>query len=146
MSMLLNFTRKICFNLYNAVSFVFRSKSLKVFWWPWIRYTVYRESHTDLEPQTALPLEMISSVGNIAELSCILPWWYSVREGFHVTVWKMSYYVVLFLTLKHWETVATDALVLQHQAISIPSTDWTFNLLDQFQMKILHFCWTTFGN
>ena len=57
------------------------------------------------------------------------------------------------LTLKHCEThrcvvstVATDALVLKHQAISILSTDSTFNLLDQFQMKILDFCWTTFRN
>ena len=57
------------------------------------------------------------------------------------------------LTLKHLEThgcvvstVATDALVLKHQAISFLITDKTFNLLDQFHMKILHFCWTTFGN
>ena len=46
------------------------------------------------------------------------------------------------LTLKHWEmhgcvvsTVAADALVLKQQAISILSTDWTLNLLDQFHMK-----------
>ena len=59
----------------------------------------------------------------------------------------------VYLTLKHYEmhgcivsTVATDALVLKHQAISILSTDQIFNLLDQFHMKILHFCWTTFGN
>ena len=57
------------------------------------------------------------------------------------------------LTPKHREThgcvvstVATDALVLKHQAISILSTDLTFNLLDQFHMEILHFCWTTFGS
>ena len=48
------------------------------------------------------------------------------------------------LTLKHREmhgcvvsTVATDALVLKHQAISILSPDLTFNLLDQFHKKIL---------
>ena len=59
----------------------------------------------------------------------------------------------LCLTLKHREThgcvvstVATDALVLKHQAISILSTDETLNLLDQFHMKILHPWWTTFGN
>ena len=54
---------------------------------------------------------------------------------------------IYHLTLKHREshgrtvsTVATDALVLKHQAFSILSTDYTFNLLDQFHMKILHFC------
>ena len=63
-------------------------------------------------------------------------------------LWNM-----IMLTLKHREThgcvvstVATDALVLKHQAISILRTDYTFNLLDQFHMKILYFCWTTFGN
>ena len=60
----------------------------------------------------------------------------------------------VWLTLKHREThgcvvsstLATDALVLKHQTISILSTDQTFNLLDQFHMKILDFCRTTFGN
>ena len=49
------------------------------------------------------------------------------------------------LTLKHREThgsvvstVATDALVLKHQAISIHNADWTFIVLDQFHIKILH--------
>ena len=58
----------------------------------------------------------------------------------------------MLLTLKHSEThgwvvptVATDALVLKHQAISILSTDSTLNLLDQFHMKILLYCWTTFS-
>ena len=57
------------------------------------------------------------------------------------------------LTLKHREThgcvvsiVATDALVLKHQAISILSADQTFIVLDQFHMEIFHLCWTTFGN
>ena len=46
------------------------------------------------------------------------------------------------LTLKHREThgcvvsiVATDALVLKHQAISIHNADWTFIVLDQFHTK-----------
>ena len=39
------------------------------------------------------------------------------------------------LTLKHRETHGC-----------VVSTDYTFNLLDQFHMKILQFCWTTFGN
>ena len=46
------------------------------------------------------------------------------------------------LTLKHQEmhvcvvsTVATDALVLKHQAISIHNADWTFIVLDQFDIK-----------
>ena len=46
------------------------------------------------------------------------------------TVWLVLYDALLVLTLKHREThgcvvstVATDALVLKHQAISILSTD-----------------------
>ena len=46
------------------------------------------------------------------------------------------------LTLKHLEThgrivsfVATNALVLKHQAISIPSADYTIIVWDQFYMK-----------
>ena len=46
------------------------------------------------------------------------------------------------LTLKHREThgcvvstVATDALVLKHQAISIHNADKTFIVLDQFHIK-----------
>ena len=42
------------------------------------------------------------------------------------------------LTLKHQETHGC--------VVSTVATDYTFNLLDQFHMKILHFCWTTFGN
>ena len=49
------------------------------------------------------------------------------------------------LTSKHGEThgcivstVATDALVLKHQAISIHNADLTFIVLDQFHIKILH--------
>ena len=33
-------------------------------------------------------------------------------------------------------TVATDALVLKHQAISIHSADYIFIVLDQFHTKI----------
>ena len=54
------------------------------------------------------------------------------------------------LTLKYREThgcvvsiVATDALVLKHQAISIHNADWTLLVLDQFHIKkILHIRWT----
>ena len=49
---------------------------------------------------------------------------------------------VYTLTLKHREThvcvvstVATDALVLKHQAISSHSADLTFIVLDQFSYK-----------
>ena len=66
---------------------------------------------------------------------------------------KNVYEVTRLLTLKHREThgcvvstVATDALVLKHQAISILSADWTSIVLDMFHKKILHICWTTFGN
>ena len=34
--------------------------------------------------------------------------------------------------------VATDALVLKQQAISIHSPDWILNVLDQFQSEISH--------
>ena len=57
------------------------------------------------------------------------------------------------LTLKHWETygcvvstVATDALVLKHQAISIHNVDYTFIVLDQFHIKLLHIRWTASEN
>ena len=57
------------------------------------------------------------------------------------------------LTLKHREThgcvvstVATDALVLKHQAISIHNADYTFIVLDQFQTNILHFWCTRLEN
>ena len=53
------------------------------------------------------------------------------------------------LTPKHQEThgcvvstVATDALVLKHQAISIHNADWIFIVLDHFHIKILHLWWT----
>ena len=53
------------------------------------------------------------------------------------------------LTLEHLEmhgcvvsTVATDALVLKHQAISIHNADLTFIVLDQFHIKLLHIRWT----
>ena len=39
-------------------------------------------------------------------------------------------------------TVATDALVLKHQAIIIHNADWTFIVLDKFHIKILHIRWT----
>ena len=58
-----------------------------------------------------------------------------------------------YLTLKHREThgcvvstVATDALVLKHQAISIHNADLTFIVLDQFHIKISHLWWTTLRN
>ena len=35
-------------------------------------------------------------------------------------------------------TVATDALVLKHQAISSQSADQIYTVLDQFQTKIFH--------
>ena len=57
------------------------------------------------------------------------------------------------LTLKHREThgcvvstVATDALVLKHQAISIHNTDQAFIVLDQFHIKIPHLRWTISRN
>ena len=37
-----------------------------------------------------------------------------------------------------FSTVATDALVLKHQALSIQSADETFNVLGWFHAKILH--------
>ena len=43
-------------------------------------------------------------------------------------------------------TVATDVLVLKHQAISIHNADYTFIVLDQFHMKILHLWCTTLEN
>ena len=59
----------------------------------------------------------------------------------------------MFLTLKHQEThgclvstVATDALVLKHQAISIHNADETFIVVDQFYIKILHKRWTASEN
>ena len=49
------------------------------------------------------------------------------------------------LTPKHREThrwvvstMAIDALMLKHQAISIHNADYTFIFLDQFYRKILH--------
>ena len=54
-------------------------------------------------------------------------------------------YIQCWLTPKHQEThgcivitVATDALVLKHQAISIHNADKTFIVLDQFHIKTLH--------
>ena len=41
----------------------------------------------------------------------------------------------------HWciiSTVATDTLVLKHQAISIHNAEQVIIVLDQFHMKILH--------
>ena len=45
----------------------------------------------------------------------------------------------------HWYvfiTVASDALVLKHQAISIQSSDWKLIILDQFYTKTVHVWWT----
>ena len=59
------------------------------------------------------------------------------------------------LALNRWQgntvsntvsTVATDALVLKHQAISIHNADWTFIVLDQFDIKISHLWCTTLEN
>ena len=51
-----------------------------------------------------------------------------------------------WLTLKHQEmhgcvvsTVATDALVLKHQAISILNAEYTFIVLDQFSKAIEYY-------
>ena len=58
-----------------------------------------------------------------------------------------------WFTLKHREphgsvitTVATDALVLKHQAITIHNADLTFIVLDRFHIKILHIRWTASEN
>ena len=57
------------------------------------------------------------------------------------------------LTLKRPEihgyvvsTVATDALVLKHQAISIHNADKTFIVLGKFHIKRSHLCYTTLEN
>ena len=61
--------------------------------------------------------------------------------------------IISQLTLKHREThecvvstVATDALVLKYQAISIHNADETFIVLDQFHLKLLHIRWTASEN
>ena len=71
----------------------------------------------------------------------------------HRSLLIRSYGMSHILTLKHWEThgcvvstVATDALVLKHQAISIHNADLTFIALDQFHIKILHIRWTASEN
>ena len=43
-------------------------------------------------------------------------------------------------------TLATETLVLKHQAISIHNTDLIFIVLDQFHIKILHTRWTASEN
>ena len=60
---------------------------------------------------------------------------------------------VICSTLKQLEmhgcilsTLATDALVLKHQAISIHSADKIFIVLDHFHAKILHLQWTRLEN
>ena len=57
------------------------------------------------------------------------------------------------LTPKHQEThgcvvstVATDVLVLKHQAISIHNADQTFIVFDQFHIKALHLWCTRLEN
>ena len=42
--------------------------------------------------------------------------------------------------------VATDALGLKHQAISIHSADQIFIVLGQFHAKVLHLLWTALEN
>ena len=39
--------------------------------------------------------------------------------------------------------VATYALVLKHQAISIHSADWIIIVLDYFRAEMLYLLWTT---
>ena len=60
---------------------------------------------------------------------------------------------IALLTLKRREThgcivstVATDALVLKHQAISIHNADKTFIVLDQFYIKPQYIRWTASEN
>ena len=43
-------------------------------------------------------------------------------------------------------TMATDALVLKHQAISIHNADYDFIVLDQIHANILYIQWTTLQN
>ena len=66
---------------------------------------------------------------------------------------QSGYFNCVVLTLKHQEahghvvsTVATDALVLKHQAISIRNADQIFISFDQFHTKTLHLWWTTLAN
>ena len=71
------------------------------------------------------------------------PWWQSWH---HDDLWgSVTSYC---LTHKQLEihrcilsTVATDALVLKHLAISIHSADWIFIVMDQFLTKMLHLEW-----
>ena len=46
----------------------------------------------------------------------------------------------------HSSTVATDALVVKHQAISIHSIDWMITVSDQFYTEILQLQWTILDN
>ena len=78
-----------------------------------------------------------------SKLQCVL----------HSSLLIGSYGMSHDLTLKHREThgcvvstVATDALVLKHQAISIHNADFTFIVSDQFHIKILHIRWTASEN
>ena len=65
----------------------------------------------------------------------------------------MQKYFCVSLTHKqletHWcilSTVATDGLVLQHQAINSHGADQIFIVLDQFLTKLLHLQWKALEN
>ena len=56
-----------------------------------------------------------------------------------------------FLPINSWKKhgcilsiVATDALVLKHQAISVHSTDWIFFVVEHFHTEIVQLQWTVF--
>ena len=72
-----------------------------------------------------------------------------------IRVFTCKYHYIFYHVLIHKQlemhgcvlsTVATDALVLKHQAISIHIADEILILLDQFHAKILHLWSTTFEN
>ena len=80
----------------------------------------------------------------------ILFYFFELRDIFSIEVIAEQYVI---LTFEPWErhgcvvsTVATDALVLKHQAISIHDVYLTFIILDRFQIKILHLQWTILEN
>ena len=45
-----------------------------------------------------------------------------------------------------YSTLAADALVLKHQAISTHSADWILIVLDYFHAESLHLLWTSLKN
>ena len=92
--------------------------------------------------------------GYFSNLTCdwlSIVWDYSQQETENGPRWGFS--DLIELTPKHREphgcvvsTVATDAPVLKHQAISIQNADYIFILFDQFHIKILHLWWTALEN